>query len=75
MQVGPRGRDQRSCTIWQHEHEQQFTAPLLPPQDLQGLTLEGVSLTHDGDLFGVTVEVVAMGIVSCLPLTRSTMSG
>lgn len=69
VQIGPRRRDQRSCAVRQHEHEQQLTALVLPPQDLQGLTLKGVAPTHYGHPLGVAVEMVVMGIVSCVPST------
>ena len=75
MEIGPRGGNQRARAVGQHEHEQQFAVPVLPAQNLQRLPLERVALAHDGHSLGVAIEVVVMGIVSCLPSGASTMSG
>jgi hypothetical protein len=69
--IGPRSRDQRARAVGQHEHQQQLAVPVLPAQDIQRPALERVALAHDGHPLRVAVEVMVMGIVSCLPSTAS----
>jgi len=75
VQIGPRGWDQRTRAVGQYEQEHHFAPSLLPAKNLQLLALEGVMWTHDGDPLRVAVEVVVMGIVSCLPSTEFIISG
>ena len=72
VQVSPRSRDQRARAVGQHEHEQQLAASMLPAQHLQRPSLEGMTPADDGHALRVAVEMLVMGIVSCLPSTRWT---
>jgi hypothetical protein len=45
-------------------------APMRPPEYFQRLALQGVMVTDDRYAFWIAIEVVVVGSVSCLPLTR-----
>jgi len=73
VQVGPGRRHTGAGPIRQDEDEQQISIEALPAEDLQLTALERVPGPDDGHPLRVAVEMVVVGIVSCVPSTRSTM--
>ena len=68
LQVGPLRRDQRTAAVGQDQEQVQEVVTMRPPQQLQGLALEGVVGANNGDRRWKTVEV---GSVSYGPSTTS----
>jgi hypothetical protein len=65
---------ERARAVTQHEDEQQSAPSMTPPEQRQRLSLQRMTRANDGDLLGITVQVVAMGSVSCCPSRQSTMN-
>jgi hypothetical protein len=68
LQIGPFRRDQRTAAVGQDQEQVQAVVTMRPPQQLQGLSLEGVVGAKNGDRRRKTVEV---GSVSYGPSTTS----
>jgi len=64
VQVGPGRWDQRARTIRQHQSQMKLTAPVNPAQHIQRQPLEGMALTNDGYLLGISSEVVVGSLSS-----------
>jgi hypothetical protein len=70
LQIGPFRRDQRTAAVGQDQEQVQAVVTMRPPQQLQGLSLEGVVGAKNGDRRRKTVEV---GSVSYGPSTPFRM--
>jgi hypothetical protein len=75
VQIGPIGRDQRARAVGYHEQQIESTAPVTPAENLERLSLMGMPRTKDGYALRITIEVVVVGIMACLPLTELTTIG
>ena len=72
LQVGPLGGNERAALVRQDQQEVQTAVALRPAQKIQGLALERMVGSGDGDRWRKTLEV---GSVSWCPSTRSVMIG
>jgi hypothetical protein len=64
VQIGPRGRQQRPCTVREDEHEMQQSAPLHAGEDFQRLPFKRVAAPDDCHSLGITMVMVVMGSLS-----------
>ena len=70
LQVGPLGRNVRAAFVRQDQQEVQAAVAMRPSQKLEGLTLERMVWSDDGDRLRKTFEV---GSVSWCPSITSIM--
>jgi len=73
VQVRPGGWNQRARSIGQYQRQMKLAASMSPAKHIQRPPLEGMALTNDGYLVGISGEVVVMGSLSSGSSTRSRM--
>ena len=69
VQISPYSRDERAAPVRENEGQLQNPMPARMTVNLQGLPLQWMVLTNDGDFRGVTLEVGSMSWVPLTPLT------
>jgi hypothetical protein len=72
LQVRPGGRNKRARAIGQYQRQMKLAASMSPAEHIQRPALEGMALTNDGYLVGISGEVVVMGSLSSGSLTILT---
>ncbi len=61
LQVRPGGWHESPSSVWQDQDEPERTVASHPAQPWQGLTLEGMTFSNDGDRRRKAVEVGSVG--------------
>ena len=68
FQIRPRGGNQGLAAVGEDEEELEDAGAMKPAQDIEGLSLEGMALSDDGN---PGREVPEVGSVSCISSTGS----